>query len=148
MQTKEIKYTITELECWECTSHFKDKCGYPVCMIKGKWDRIHRHVYRKHFGEIAKGLVIRHTCDNPACINPNHLIIGTHQDNMDDRFERKRTTFGTKNSHAKLTEDDVLIIVNSTKNNKELMQEYNVSYATIFNIKNKKSWKYLWNKVD
>lgn len=144
MKTKEIKYDINDLGCWECTSHAKDKCGYPVCMIEGKWDRIHRHTYRKHFGEIPKGFVIRHTCDNTACINPDHLIIGTHQDNMNDRFERKGTTFGTKNSHAKLTEEDVLAISISTKSRKELMLEYNVSYATICNIINKKSWKYLW----
>ena len=144
MKTKEIRYNVNKKGCWECISHSTDKCGYPVCMIKGKWDRIHRHTYRKYFGEIPKGLVIRHTCDNTSCINPEHLIIGSHQDNMNDRFERKRTTFGCKNFHAKLTEEDVLIISSSIKSKKELMVEYNISYATVYNIINKKSWKYLW----
>ena len=53
-------------------------------------DTIARHYYRHYNGEIPDGLVVRHTCDNTQCINPNHLLLGTHADNVRDKMERGR----------------------------------------------------------
>lgn len=66
--------------------------GYPRAAIKGNYNvKVHRHVYSlAHPEEDIEGRVIRHTCDNPKCINPDHLLSGTFADNAWDRASRKR----------------------------------------------------------
>lgn len=84
--------------------------GYAYKYINGKRHRWHRMIYCMKVGytiESIKGLVVRHTCDNARCINPEHLIIGTHADNMRDAVERNRNAKGIRNGHAKLTPDIV-----------------------------------------
>lgn len=84
--------------------------GYAYKWHKGKRERLHRLVYCDKVGcdiQSIKGLVIRHVCDNPRCINPEHLIIGTQADNMRDMVERNRHAKGMKNGHAKLTPEIV-----------------------------------------
>lgn len=78
------------------------KSGYPVAKLYGKVDLLSRHVFRVFFGQLAEGEVVRHTCDNPACCNPAHLIRGTVADNVADRVARGRSATGERNgrSHA------------------------------------------------
>lgn len=52
--------------------------------------QVHKVVWEVHFGPVPKGLVVRHSCDNPPCCNPDHLLIGTQQDNVNDMIERGR----------------------------------------------------------
>lgn len=88
--TRLIEYEINSNGCWICTSHKRDRCGYPVIVRNRKHWRGHRYSYTINKGNIPEGLVVRHTCDNPNCINPNHLILGTQKDNVDDIFDRER----------------------------------------------------------
>ena len=101
--TKLIEYEINGDGCWICTSHRYDTCGYPQVRRNGKIWRGHRYSYTIHKGDIPEGLVIRHTCDNPNCINPNHLILGTQKDNVKDMFDRDRfrDARGEKNPNFK-----------------------------------------------
>ena len=71
-------------------------------------DGAHRFSYRIHKGEIPKGVEVRHKCDNPACVNPEHLELGTHSDNMKDMVQRGRHRTGEGN--RRLTEDSVRLI--------------------------------------
>lgn len=67
--------------------------GYPRVCIDGKWRKLHRVTYCKHHGltlDDIQGQVVRHTCDTPNCINPEHLVIGTNADNMQDKVDRDR----------------------------------------------------------
>ena len=128
--------------CFEVTSHACDSNGYPVMTLEGKQDRIYRHIYRMEIGPILPGEVIRHICDNRKCINPNHLVKGTHADNVADRVERKRSAFGERNGRAKLCNRDVVEIFNDKKTPKmHLAKKYNVSPKTIRNIQQGKKWK-------
>lgn len=95
-----IKKKVLELECG---CHLWLGCrntdGYPKFhrKYKGKQDaniKGHRYVYEQTKGEIPEGHVVRHTCDNILCLNPDHLITGTSTDNTMDRVERKRTNKG------------------------------------------------------
>jgi hypothetical protein len=60
--------------------------------------------YRHHKGDVPQGMLVRHTCDNPICVNPEHLVLGTHKDNRQDVIDREREGDCTP---YKITEDDV-----------------------------------------
>lgn len=73
--------------CWNHSGGILPKGGHRWFLYShdGVTDTLaHRASYRIHKGSILNGLHVRHTCDNPACINPDHLVLGTHQDNMSD----------------------------------------------------------------
>jgi hypothetical protein len=76
-------------KCWEWQGG-KSKDGYGYLHLAGQTKLAHRVSYELHHGEIPKGLVICHKCDNPPCVNPKHLFIGTHLDNAVDRDKKGR----------------------------------------------------------
>jgi len=85
---KEITWDVNGFGCWICNSHAKDQAGYPKTCFNGKTTSISRIMYQKYKGEIPTGLFVLHDCpggDNPGCINPEHLRVGTHQENMNDK---------------------------------------------------------------
>lgn len=87
---KYLEYTIqTENGCLEWTRCFNTD-GYPRAGVKGNTNlKVHREVFYECNGYYPD--VVRHTCDNKKCINPDHLVGGTSLDNVQDRNERKRT---------------------------------------------------------
>lgn len=87
--------------------------------------------------------VIRHTCDNPPCIRPSHLIGGTQKDNVRDMFQRGRANrpTGERNGTAKLTRPEVIAIRASTNTLKEIASAFGVSITTIWKIRKGESWK-------
>lgn len=84
--------------CWEWTRSKtfpqpgKGNGGYGKALIDGKWTMVARLAWEEMNGPIPEGMVIRHKCHNPPCCNPAHLLIGTHQDNMDDLRRAGRKT--------------------------------------------------------
>lgn len=121
----------------------KDRDGYSKIWIKGKEWREHRYVWTQHNGDIPKGKVIRHLCNNPSCINIEHLAIGTHYDNMQDRKKAGHYNKGTKHVNAKLTEEQVLDIRTKQKTQLEYAEQYAVSRFTIQQIQYKNIWKHI-----
>jgi hypothetical protein len=84
----------------------RDKDGYGVIWAGGA-HRAHRFIYSLFFGPVPPGMVVMHTCDVPGCVNPSHLVVGTHQENMQDKGAKKRYPRGVKTAPAKLTEQQV-----------------------------------------
>jgi hypothetical protein len=70
----------------------------------------HQYMYRLTKGSVPEGLVVRHTCDNPSCVNPEHLIVGTYKDNTQDAVARGRNAFAERSGTAKLTSVEVRAI--------------------------------------
>lgn len=96
-------------KCWEWKAG-KDNEGYGVIRVSSKVIRAHVLSYELHFYEVPKGLHVLHECDNPPCVNPHHLKLGTHLDNMKDMLSKGRFCKGEQSPKSKLTEEDVLDI--------------------------------------
>jgi len=71
----------------------RDKNGYGLFNYKNKLRKTHRFAYELKHGAIPRGMYVCHTCDNPPCCNPDHLFLGTQQDNMKDRKQKNRTNW-------------------------------------------------------
>lgn len=100
-------------DCWEWTGAKKEK-GYGNLTIDGHCRIAHRVAWEFTYGEIPQGMQIQHSCDNPSCCNPNHLMLGTVVSNYIDmvrkgrgRSDHKNRRYGTNNHNAKLTFDQV-----------------------------------------
>lgn len=95
-------------DCWEWLAS-KTMHGYGRFAINRKPVSAHRVVWLLTYGEIPEGLSVCHRCDNPACVRPEHLFLGTHLDNMTDMYTKKRRppNLGTKNGRSKLSEKQV-----------------------------------------
>lgn len=152
--TKEIKYKIdSETGCWVCTSHHRvgpsSNYQYPVITRNGRKEFMSRYMLRKKLGkEIREGYYACHHCDNPACINPDHIYEGSHRDNTRDMVKRNRQAKGTDVSTAKLNDDQVgeiksLVAGANTSKMRELGNIYGVSYRTIRDIRDIVSWKHI-----
>jgi hypothetical protein len=95
-------------------------------------------------GQIPEGYVIRHKCDVRRCINPEHLIAGTHAQNVRDRVERKRSAIGERNGRSKLTEQQVKEIKYiKSLNNTILAYIYGVDRRVIRDIKTGRKWRHI-----
>ena len=121
------------------TNAYKDRDGYG--RIRG--EGAHRLAYINYYGPIPKGMVVLHTCDNPSCVNPQHLKLGTHKDNMEDMVAKGRSTAGMKNHTAKLTDHDVLDIRASKESNYKLAEKYKMHHTSISAIKRRLTWKHI-----
>ena len=81
---------IPESGCWLWSKACEKKNGYGVISVKNKQERAHRTSFVAYIGPIPNGMLVCHHCDTPACVNPNHLFIGTFKDNNQDSILKKR----------------------------------------------------------
>lgn len=129
--------------CWEWTAS-KTSSGYGKIFVTGKLRGAHRVSYELHHGPIQDGMRVLHRCDNPACINPEHLFLGSDADNVADMISKGRQQKGSRHYKSKLSENDVLAI-RSTKNktNQNLAEQFGVTAATISFVRAGKIWKHV-----
>ena len=139
-----IEYAVSVDGCWECISHAQDGYGYSVKKDSGKTKRIHRLVYEHYMGPIGNQEVVRHTCDNPSCIRPEHLSLGTHADNVADRVRRGRSAKGAGHGRAKLNEVQVRILRSATAADaKSVGNVFGVSPKLVRSIRNREIWVHI-----
>lgn len=127
-------------DCWEWKAA-KLPFGYGLFGYKGKSVKAHRFSWELSNGEIHYDLLVCHKCDNPSCVNPNHLFLGTHKDNFNDMVEKGRGTI-----EVKLTEQIVkkmVVLYNSHLGirMRHLANEFGVDSVTVSSMLTKKTWK-------
>lgn len=106
----EAKFQKSE-GCWNWTGALgtgKGESRYGQIKHQGKTLRAHVVSYQLHKGEVPDGLCVCHSCDNPRCVNPGHLFLGTHLVNMHDMYAkgRRKAASGERNGQAKLTDEE------------------------------------------
>lgn len=125
--------------CWPWKGKL-DQHGYGY---QGR-ERTHRIAWELSRRESLKaGSVVRHTCDNPRCCNPSHLVVGSQEENIADRVERERGARGTGNGRAVLSEADVLSIYRSDGRREDVARSHGVSVHTVIDIRCGRTWSWL-----
>lgn len=134
-------------QCWIWTGYINN--GYGSVYVNGKQIRAHIFSYQSYNGPFLKNLLIRHTCDIKTCVNPNHLLIGTHQDNMDDAVERNKIAHGEKQGISILTENKakfiLISLLNDTYSSRQLANMFGVKRTTINKISSGRNWKRVYD---
>lgn len=136
---RKITWAVDAKGCWNCTSHRPNGSGYP----RYRQRRLSHFVYERHRGEIPDGLCVLHRCDNPRCINPEHLFLGTRTDNAIDKVRKQRQRRGQNHPHAKLTEREVIAIRSKRATGEKvitLAKEYGVCSSAISQIAKGRRW--------
>jgi hypothetical protein len=148
---KHTKYDETS-GCWEWLGSKRN--GYGRMIVGSRKDgtrrsvSAHRVSFELEYGDIPSGMVVCHKCDNPCCVNPSHLFVGTRQDNVDDRESKGRNNppRGAANAKTKLTEEKVMQIRKKRLQGVsfgKLAKEYGVCKKTIQDAVSGKNWFYL-----
>lgn len=129
---------------------YKNNHGYGKIYVNDKKEFAHRISYTMHIGEIPKGMCVLHSCDDPGCVLPEHLHLGTHKDNAREMVERGRAKNGGHKGErvgtAKLTERQVLEIRERYKQGQtqcNLATEYGVRQCTVSAIVIRKLWGHI-----
>jgi len=141
-------YQIDSNGCW-IFGGYHDKNGYGVFTHgRGKQLRAHRASFEFHHGGLNAEMLVCHSCDNPSCINPNHLFTGTHKDNTQDMIKKGRMANqkGSKHPSAKLNEEQIYFIKNQRLRGEKLKDiaiQFNVSFQAISSICRGKSWNHI-----
>lgn len=144
---------ICENGCWEFTGGRFSK-GYGMITYKRKTLKAHRVAYDLVVGDIPEGIHVLHHCDNPSCCNPEHLFLGTSQDNVDDCIakDRRANARGSDIGNSILDDKSVLeiwrLLNESNLSQREIGSRYNVSQALISAIKNGQRWKHVLTVMD
>lgn len=137
------KVVIQPNGCWEWQG-VKDHRSYGVLSgdLGKQFKKAHRWSYWYHKGHPGD-MFVCHSCDNPSCVNPEHLWLGTHQDNNNDRILKDRSIKGEKHGNAKLTDEDVKDIKYSTVDALTISKKYNITRQTVYLIRWNKAWKHI-----
>lgn len=133
--------------CWEWTG-YKNAKGYGIINLRGERVMAHRMSYEMAGGSIPDGLYVLHHCDNPCCVKPKHLFIGTKAENNADmdakgRARRVGAKKGEANPSARLTEADARIIRDSDEKGVILAARYGVTPTTITSIRKRRIWAHI-----
>jgi hypothetical protein len=143
-----------DTSCWKWTGcTFKRKWNYGQFYVSRErgHELAHRIAYELTHGEIPEGKWVLHKCDNPLCVRPDHLFLGTHIDNMADMRSKNRSAhsnglFGELHPNSKLTDERVIAIYRLLKEGKhviEIAQKFDVDRHTVSHVIHGRTWTHV-----
>lgn len=143
---KYIDRTSSDRGCWLWTGA-KTRGGYGHFSIQRRVVRVSRIMLHLYLGLDLRGpWLARHTCDNPPCCNPAHLVAGTQQQNVEDMWQRNRGLLGERMATSKITERDVKEIRRrdaAGEGSSAIARDYPISYEQVRRIIRRKTWAWL-----
>jgi hypothetical protein len=147
VQTVEEKFSSKILvvdDCWEWQGKL-DRYGYGVFKIGNQSYKAHRYSYELYNGTFDKHLHVLHKCDNPKCVNPAHLFLGTNQDNIQDKISKGRS----KINNRRLTNAEKVNILKllEVKSKKDVAKTFNIHISTISRLKRSSIFDEQQNRV-
>lgn len=136
-------------ECWEWLAS-KNSWGYGIMcqnrkQVQTQW-LAHRISYEHFVGPIPEGMLVCHTCDNPGCVNPSHLFLGSNADNIADRQAKGRGVVGERGGNSKLTEAQAREIIaryRAGESPRTLGPEYGITHNSAWHIITGRTWPHL-----
>lgn len=130
--------------CWLWTAYVAPS-GYGKISVNYVSKYAHRLSYEFANGKIDSGACVLHKCDNRICVNPDHLFLGSREENNLDRVKKGRSNGpkGERNASSKLSRVQVEEIFYSKSNINELTKKYDVKKCQIYAIKGKRAWKHI-----
>lgn len=138
-----VRYLSVGDQCWEWTGA-RNPDGYGIISVGVIDLRAHRVAWELFFGPIQDGLFVCHQCDNPPCVNPNHLFLGTNRENLQDAIRKGRINRkGDRANRRKLRSEDIVAIrlmLKSGISGADLARNFGVSRCAISDIKYRRSW--------
>jgi hypothetical protein len=140
--------------CWHWLGSIMKKKDKTQLEWHGQWrnsagqiELVHRAAWRMFKGDFPKKAFVLHHCDNPKCVNIDHLYLGTQQQNMVDMWARKRSrpgvSLGEKHGMSKLTEELVREIRSSSETGVEIARRLDISTTNVYDVRNRKIWKHV-----
>lgn len=152
-------YEVSSSGCWEYQGQIRNAAyGYFTIYVNGfspqkRKFSAHRVAYAYHNGVDPGALLVCHKCDNPRCINPEHLFLGAAKDNTQDMISKGRAADqkGGRNGAAKITDEtalEVIALIKAGRNNKQIAASLPVTHSMVSLIRLGKAWAHLHDKAN
>lgn len=143
---EDLRSRTTSLdECWIWCGGLTEK-GYGFFRVGKRKLRVHRLALELTGVRVASEDLVLHSCDRPACCNPAHLRVGTHQDNVRDAMDRNRVACGTRKKNAKLTDERVRVARADYSRGatvSSLAKRFGVDYRTMKDVVLGRAWRHV-----
>lgn len=131
-------------KCWNWAGHL-GKFNYGQIQVNGRPEPAHRVSWELRFGTIPDGMCVLHRCDNPSCVNPHHLFLGTNLDNIKDRHAKNRDARGERSGKSTLTNDQVIQIKRLYRPKvfgcRKIGKQLGIDHSTVCHVISGRTWK-------